>query len=127
MNHLKLFEGFLSTKATYEEEGSVYWKISTKSLAYILLSLEKIGLDSDDMIYIDVYTNFQKEDFNAIYYGNFYIGRGLDTFGVFYWYWSYDVYSFKGKRSNEMGGDKYKYKGLIKIEDWELAANKYNL
>jgi hypothetical protein len=121
MNHLKLFEGF-----EYGEE-SQYWKISTKSLDYILLSLKKIGLDSDDFIYLDIYTYFQKEDFNAIYYGYFYIGRGLDTFGVFYWYWSYSISSFKGKRSNELNGDKYKYKGLIKIEDWELAANKYNL
>jgi hypothetical protein len=121
MKHLKIYEYYTT------QEESVYWRINTKSLEHILLSLKKIGLTPEDEIYDNIVNTFKDENFREIDDEFFYIGRGLDEYNTDYWYWSYNINNFKNQSSSRIKNQKFEFKGLIKIEDWELAADKYNL
>lgn len=119
MKYIKLYEN--------SNKKSEYWRINTKSLAHILLSLKKIGLSTDDNIYKDIFYTFKNDNFNEVYKEFFYIGRGLDVYNDDYWYWSYSINNFKNQSTNMLTNNKFEFQGVVKIENWELAADKYNL
>lgn len=119
MKYIKTFE---------EKVNGRYWRINCKSPQYISLSLKKIGLIPDDQIYNDIMND---ENFipkiaimrsvhrwhpGKIDY--FYICNGISDIGEEYWYYSVSLNQFKNV---------YKYMGQVKIEDFELSADKFNL
>jgi len=110
MKYIRLFEEIVS--------GS-YWRINCKSPQYISLSLKKIGLTPDDQIYKDIMNdqifNLDKKIFHSDY---FYISHGGGKINGYHWYYSINLSQFKNI---------YKYKGQVKIDDFELDTDKYNL
>lgn len=108
MKYIKTFEQL--------EKNSEYWRIDCKSLPYILVSLEKIGIPKDEQIYKDVMNESEKLlEWNISY---FYIMKGLTDYNEEYWYFSTNIMQFKGKA---------KYNGRVKVDKWELSAYKYNI
>jgi len=107
MKYIRLFE---------EKVNGNYWRINCKSPQYISLSLKKIGLTPDNEIYQDIMNdkNFGLYTFQSNY---FYICNGYCSTGN-WWYYSTNLSQFKNV---------YKYQGQVKIDDFELDTDKYNL
>ena len=44
--------------------------------------------------------------------------KGISSMKEEYWYYSVDIYQFKGR---------FKYNDVVKVENWEIAAENYNI
>jgi hypothetical protein len=107
MKYLKTFEA---------KENGEYWRINCTSITHISVALKKLGLTPEDQTYYDIIKN--EDNFVKYQFTHFYISKGITSMNEIFWDYSIDVNSFKGK---------YKYNGIIKVEDWEVDADKYNL
>ena len=109
MKYIKKYEGLI--------DDGIYWRINGKSIDYIKISLFKIGLSKEDSIF----NSIMNKEANYLVENNkyLYIGLGYDkSNNTKNWWYSYNLYQFKNQ---------YNYKGQIKVSDYEIDAEKYNL
>ena len=97
-------------------ESVPYWRVNTKQPAYSI-ALKKLGMTPNDISeWSDM---FKDEDFrnkHEKWIKWIYLYLNTTNNGIPYWYWS-----------EQDDGDPAFFQGDIKVEDWEIDADKYNL